>query len=102
MTHEFTVVFEEQDGGPEPALRERFGVVASRRLGKLDGDGAPYPKAGDSFDFMDAFDGPYVWEMTDAQFEATPPTLVDAEVVSVDPVSDAGGGPVRVVARVSF
>lgn len=102
MTHQFTVEFEEQDGGPEPALRERFGVVASRRLGKLAEDGAAYPTAGDSFDFLDAFEGPYVWEMTDAQFEATPPTSVDAEVVSVDPAVDAGDGPVRVVARVLF
>ena len=102
MTHEFTVEFDEQDGGPEPELRRRFGVVASRRLQKLEGDGRPYPAAGDEFDFMDAFDGPYVWEMTDAQFEATPPTLIGAEVVSVDPAEDAGGGPVTVVARVTF
>ncbi|MEQ1736535.1 MAG: hypothetical protein ABL886_09045 [Rhodoglobus sp.] len=101
MAHEFTVEFEEQDDGPEPALRERFGVVASHRLSKLDEDGKAYPKAGDEFDFMDAFEGPYVWEMTDAQFEATPPTLVGAEVVSVEP-SEPTDGPVRVVARVVF
>jgi hypothetical protein len=40
--------------------------------------------------------------MTDAQLEATPPTLIGAQVVSVDPVQDAGGGPVKVVARVEF
>lgn len=102
MAHEFTVEFEEQDGGPEPALRERFGVAASRRLGLLEGTGRPYPKPGDSFDILDAFEGPYVWEMTDAQLEATPPTMVDVEVVSVDPAGDAGDGPVRVVARVPF
>jgi len=102
MAHEFTVEFEEQDGGPEPALRERFSVVASRRLQKLEEDGRPYPKAGDQFDFMDAFEGPYVWEMTDAQLEETPPTLIGVEVVSVDPAEDAGGGPVTVVAVVPF
>jgi len=101
MAHEFTVEFEEQDGGPEPALRERFGVVASRRLGKLEGDGHPYPRAGDDFEFMDAFEGPFIWEMTDAQLEQTPPTLVSAQVVSVDPVEETDG-PVRVVARVQF
>lgn len=102
MAHEFTVEFEEQDDGPEPGLRERFAVVASRRLGKLEGNGNAYPKAGDAFDFMDAFDGPYVWEMTDAQLEATPPSLIGAEIVSVDPAEAAADGPVRVVARVVF
>ena len=101
MAHEFTVEFEEQDDGPEPALRERFGVVASRRLQRLEEDGKPYPQAGDAFDFMDAFEGPYIWEMTDAQLEATPPSLIGAEVVSVDPAAPADG-PVRVVARVVF
>ena len=37
MAHEFTVEFEEQDGGPEPQLRERLGVVAAHRLAKLEG-----------------------------------------------------------------
>jgi hypothetical protein len=43
-----------------------------------------------------------VWEMTDEQLEATPPTQVDLEVVSVEPEADAGEGPVRVTARVMF
>jgi hypothetical protein len=102
MAHEFTVEFEEQDDGPEPGLRQRFGVVASRRLGKLETDGSAYPKAGDDFDFMDPFDGPYIWEMTDEQLEATPPTLIGCEIVSVDPAEPAADGPVRVVARVVF
>lgn len=46
MAHEFTVEFEEQEDGPEPGLRERFGIVASRRLGKLEEDGNAYPEAG--------------------------------------------------------
>lgn len=102
MAHEFTVEFEEQDGGPEPALRERFGVAAAHRLVKLEATGRPYPQAGDVFDILDAFEGPYVWEMTAEQLEATPPTQIDIEVVSVDPVQDAGSGPVTVVARVPF
>lgn len=102
MAHEFTVEFEEQDGGPEPALRERFAVVAAYRLVQLENEGRPYPVAGGAFDIMDAFEGPYVWEMTDAQFEATPPTLIDLEIVSVDPAEATPDGPVRVVARVSF
>jgi hypothetical protein len=102
MAHEFTVEFEEQDGGPEPELRERFAVAASRRLGKLEGQGRPYPAAGDTFDILDAFSGPFVWEMTDEQLEATPPSSVDLEVVSVDPPADAGSGPVHVVARIPF
>lgn len=100
--HEFTVEFEEQDGGPEAPLRERFAVVAARRLAALEDDGRAYPTAGDSFDFMDAFEGPYIWEMTDQQIADTPPTLIAAEVVSVDPASPTPDGPVRVVARVVF
>ena len=101
MAHHFTVEFEDQDDGPDTALRERFGIVASRRLRVLEEDGRPYPRAGDDVDFMDAFEGPYIWDMTDAQLEATPPSLIGAEVVSVDPPEPADG-PVRVVARVVF
>ena len=102
MAHEFTVEFEEQEDGPEPELRERFAVAAARRLTSLEKDGRPYPAAGDSFDFLYVFDGPYVWEMTDEQVEATPPGSVEVEVVSVDPPEDAGSGPVHVVALVPF
>lgn len=102
MGHTFQVEVAEQEGGPEPELRERFSVCASRRLGKLEATGRPYPKPGDTFDILDAFGGPYVWEMTDEQLAATPPTQVDLEVVSVEPEADAGDGPVRVTARVMF
>ncbi|HWH97210.1 MAG TPA: hypothetical protein VNS80_02485 [Pseudolysinimonas sp.] len=40
--------------------------------------------------------------MTDADLEATPPTLVDFEVVDVDPVAPAGSGPVAVTVRIPF
>ncbi len=102
MAHEFTVEFEEQDDGPEPALRERFAVVAARRLAALEKEGGAYPKAGDAFDFLDAFEGPFVWEMTDAQFEATPPSSIGCEIVSVEPAAQAADGPVTVIARVVF
>ena len=82
--------------GIEPPLHERFTVIIQRRLEQLEEQQGSYPRAGVPFDFMDAFEGPYVWEMTDAQFEATPPTLVDVEVLEVDPTEPAGGGAVRV------
>lgn len=100
--YEYTVDVAAEDGGPEPELRERFATVIAYRLGQLEDQGGAYPKAGDAFDFMDAFEGKFVWEMTDAEFEATPPTLVDVEVVAVDPVEPAGSGPVAVSVRIPF
>ena len=102
MSHEYVVDLVEEDGGPEPGLRERFTVVITRRLHQLEEKTGSYPKAGDAFDFMDAFTGKYVWEMTDAEFEATPPSLVDVEVLAVDPVEDAGSGTVTVQVRIPF
>lgn len=100
--HEFVARIVEEEGGPEPELRDRFAVVVGYRLGQLEDQQGVYPKAGDRYDFMDAFEGPYVWEMTDAEFEATPPTLVDFEVVDVDPAEPAESGTVRVTARIPF
>lgn len=40
--------------------------------------------------------------MTDAQFEATPPTLVDFEVLTVEPAEPAESGTVTVTARIPF
>jgi hypothetical protein len=100
--HEYTVELPAEDGGPEPELRERFATVIARRLQQLEEQKGVYPKAGDAFDFLDAFEGKFVWEMTDAEFEATPPTMVDFEVLSVDPVEPAGSGPVAVTARIPF
>lgn len=98
----YTVDVAAEDGGPEPELRERFATVIAYRLGQLaDRDGV-YPKAGDAYDFMDAFEGRFIWEMTDADLEATPPTLVDFEVVAVDPAEPAGSGPVAVSVRIPF
>jgi hypothetical protein len=95
----YEVELEPQEGGPEPELRERLAVVAAHRLPKLE----DYPSAGLAFDALDTFEGKYVWEMTPEEFEATPPTQVDFEVVSVDPVeAPADGAAVKVVARVVF
>lgn len=98
----YEVEIEDTEGGPEPTLRERFAVCAARRLQKMQKD-AGYPQAGQPFDILDAFEGKFVWEMTPEEFEATPPSRVDLEVVSVDPVeAPADGAMVKVVARVVF
>lgn len=100
--YEYTVQVLAEDGGPEPELRERFATVIARRFQKLEDQKGVYPKAGDAFDFMDAFEGKFIWEMTDDDLEATPPSLVDFEVVEVDPVEPAGSGPVAVTVRIPF
>ncbi len=100
--YEYTVEVLAEDGGPEPELRERFATIIARRFQKLEEQQGTYPKAGDAFDFLDAFEGKFVWEMTDAEFEATPPTQVDFEVVEVAPVEPAGSGPVAVKVRIPF
>jgi hypothetical protein len=100
--YEYTVELPAEDGGPEPALRDRFATVISRRFTQLEEQKGVYPKAGDAFDFLGAFEGKFVWEMTDAEFEATPPTMVAFEVLSVDPVEPAGSGPVAVTVRIPF
>ena len=99
MPQTYEVQIEPTADGPEPELLERFVVCATRRLAKLEPTEG-YPVAGRGFDIMDAFEGPYIWQMTDAELEATPPTRVDLEVVSVDPVEPpADGRTVTVVAR---
>ena len=100
--YDYTVDILAEDGGPEPQLRERLATVIAYRLHQLEEQKGLYPKAGDALDVMDAFEGKFVWEMTDAEFEATPPTLVDVEVVTVDPVEPAGSGAVFVVVRIPF
>jgi hypothetical protein len=100
--YEYTVDVSPEEGGPEPELRERFATIIARRLQKLGEQQGTYPKAGDAFDFMDAFEGKFIWEMSDAELEATPPTQVGFEVVAVDPVEPAGSGPVSVTVRIPF
>lgn len=60
------------------------------------------PSVGAGVDILDAFEGPYVWEMTDEQLEATPPSRVDFEIVDVDPAEAPGSGEVRVTVRIPF
>lgn len=101
MAHEYVVeILPDEDGNPDPALRERFTLCANRRLRKLEELEGTYPAVGVPFDILDAFSGPFVWEMTDAEFEATPPSRIDLEVVAVDPAEPAGSGTVRVQVRV--
>ena len=101
MTSRFTVDVHEQPDGPEPELRARFRVCAERRLMKLEAQGRAYPAAGDVFDILDAFAGPFVWEMTPEELEATPPVSVELEVIAVDPPSPVEPpAPVRVTVRV--
>lgn len=101
MTSRFTVEVLEQPDGPEADVRERFRVCAERRLMKLEAQGRAYPAAGDVFDILDAFAGPFVWEMTPEQLEANPPVSVELEVSAVEPVEPvAAPTPVRVRVRV--
>lgn len=99
-SYDYTVTVLAEDGGPEPALRERFATVIARRFSQLEDQKGVYPRAGEAHDFMDAFEGPFVWEMSDAEFEATPPTLVDFEIVEVEPTEPAGSGAVAVTVRI--
>jgi hypothetical protein len=100
--YQYVVDLPEEDGGPEPELRERFAVIIARHLSQLEAESGSYPKVGDEFDFDDTFEGKYVWEMTDAEYEATPPTSVQFEVLAVDPPEPTGSGTVAVTARIPF
>jgi hypothetical protein len=100
--YEYTVDVLAEDGGPEPELRERFATIIAHRFTQLEDQKGVYPTAGEAHDFMDAFEGKFVWEMSDAEFEATPPTLVDFEILEVDPVEPTGSGPVAVAVRIPF
>jgi hypothetical protein len=100
---DYTVEVLDEDGGPDPALRERFAACAARRLARLEANEGHYPTVGGSFDILDGFEGPFVWEMTPEELEANPPSSVLLEVVTVDPAEPpADGGPVQVGVRVPF
>jgi hypothetical protein len=99
-TCEYEVEVQEQPGGPDARLRERFRRCAERRLAKLEALKGHYPQPGGRFDILDAFEGKFVWEMTPEELGATPPTAVYLEVVSVEPVQRPASGRVRVVVRV--
>jgi hypothetical protein len=97
---EFEVTLEEQEDGPDEKLRARFAVCASRRLAKQAAEA--YPKSGSQFDILDAFEGKFVWEMSQAEMEQNPPSSVEMEIVSIEPASAPTSGKVRVLARVLF
>ncbi|UYN84813.1 MAG: hypothetical protein KIT89_06570 [Microcella sp.] len=99
--YEFSVSVLAEDGGPDAPLRERFATVIAYRLELLNERDGTYPAVGDWFDFLDSFDGPFAWQMTDEEFEANPPTRVDFEVVGVTPTEAAGSGLVTVTARLA-
>lgn len=89
--HEFVARVAEEEGGPEPSLRERFAVIIGDRVNQLEQQKGIHPKAGDHYEFVNAFEGPCVREMTDARFDATPPTLEEFEVLTVGPAEPAAG-----------
>lgn len=100
--YDFAVTVLAEDGGPEPELRARFATAITYRLELLNERDGTYPAAGDFFDFLDSFDGPFAWEMTDDELEANPPTRVDFEIVEVEPAAAPGSGTVTVSARIPF
>jgi hypothetical protein len=100
---EYSVEVLDEDGGPDAGLRERFATCAARRLARLETNEGTYPEVGATFDILDAFEGPYVWEMSPDELEANPPSSVLLEVVTVDPVEPpADEGPAKVTVRVPF
>lgn len=100
-TYEVEVLAEE--GGPEQELRERWAICAARQLASNEEDTGLYPEAGGTFEILDSMQGKFLWEMTDADFEANPPTAVLFEIVSIDPAeAPSTPGTVRVEVRVPF
>jgi hypothetical protein len=70
--------------GVPAAHLTRFTTCLARRFSKLESLGA-FPVVGGSIDILDAFEGPFVWEMSPEQLEATPPEFT---VLSLSPNGD--------------
>jgi hypothetical protein len=101
--HDYVVTVAEEEGGPEPALRERFATCAAYRLGALEEREGHYPEVGGAFDMLDHFEGPFFWERTDEEMADDPPSRVDYEIVAVDPEVPPGSPQrVAVTVRVPF
>jgi len=90
-------VLQEPDELP-PEHRARFVTCLERRFAKLEAAGTSLAQ-GDSIDILDAFEGPFVWEMSAEQLEATPPVGVEFTIVSLSPPTD---GIVRAVVRLVY
>jgi len=82
-TYQVTVI--DTPDGPDAALRERLATCAAFRLSRLEQRLQHYPQVGGTFDMLDNFSGPFLWERSDEQMAADPPSRVDYEVVDVDP-----------------
>ena len=98
--YEVVVTVVTDEGGPGPELLTRFSTALTYRLELLDERDNAYPKAGDSSYFLDSFEGPFAWELSEEEFEANPPTGVYYDIEEVDPVDPAGSGRVTVTARI--
>ncbi len=97
----YVVHIEEQDDGPDAALRERFATCAAHQLGLLEEREGTFPEAGGSFSITDAFEGKYVWEMTDDEVASSPLTIINLDVLSVDPTPASSADTVHVTVRVA-
>ena len=101
MPHRYEVQILAEDDEPPAALRERFRVCLERRLARLETQGGPYPQVDEVVDILDAFEGPYVWEMTPEELEARPPVSVELLIVEVEPTEPpAEPATVKVTVRV--
>jgi hypothetical protein len=98
--YEFIVTMLTDEGGPGPELLARFSTVMTYRLELLDERDGSYPAAGDSSYFLDGFEGPFAWELSDEELETNPPTGVYYDIVEVSPAEPAGSGRVMVTARI--
>ncbi len=101
--HTYHVTIPEEPGGPDEALRRRFEAIAAFRLQSLDRRTGHYPVPGGAFDMLDCLEGKFLWEMTDEELEARPPSRIDFEVLSVEPLERPKvPSDVRVTVRVPF
>jgi hypothetical protein len=95
MTARFEVEILAGAGVPADYL-VRFTTCLVRRFSKLEALGN-VAIVGGSIDILDAFEGPFVWEMTPEQLEATPPVGVEFTVMSLS----AAGDVVKAVVRLN-
>jgi hypothetical protein len=100
---DFLVTIVDEEGGPDPALRERLATCLARRLSRLEAHDGVYPAVGEPVDMLDNLEGKFIWEMTDAEVAENPPTRIDYEILAVDPTERPEPDvPVHVTARVPF